>query len=111
MGKELLTHAFLRVPPAAAQNMLGNGLSTSPSTCGLRAAYPLVSIADNVALQRRLLRSLGVERVALAYGYSMGATQALTYAAMYPSEVRAPKRTQPPPAPLLSLAPRAAPSR
>lgn len=67
--------------------MLGNGLSTSPSNSGLRAAHPLVSIADNVLLQRRLLRHLGVARVALTYGYSMGAMQALHYAAMFPDEV------------------------
>jgi len=67
-------------------NMFGNGLSTSPShTCGVPFA---VSHFDNVAAQVRLLSELfGVERLALVYGWSMGAQQAYHWAVLYPERV------------------------
>lgn len=72
-------------------NMLANGLSTSPSSAPepfAGARFPLVTHADNVALQARLLREqLDVERVQLALGWSMGGQQAYHWAAMYPELV------------------------
>lgn len=72
-------------------NMLANGLSTSPSSAPEPLAgprFPLVTHADNVALQARLLRErFGVERVQLALGWSMGGQQAYHWAAMYPGLV------------------------
>jgi homoserine O-acetyltransferase/O-succinyltransferase len=57
-------------------NMMGNGLSISPSNAegGVRHGnFPLVSVYDNVKLQHRLLTEvLGVKRIALAVGWSMG---------------------------------------
>jgi homoserine O-acetyltransferase len=44
-------------------------------------------LADNVALQWRLLEHLGVEQLALAYGWSMGAQQAYHWAARFPDAV------------------------
>ena len=77
---------FIVVP-----NMLGNGVSTSPSNAPPELAgahFPLVTPADNVALQARLLREvLEVERVQLAVGWSMGGQQAYHWAAMYPELV------------------------
>ena len=77
---------FIVVP-----NMLGNGVSTSPSNVPPELAgahFPLVTPADNVALQARLLREvLEVERVQLAVGWSMGGQQAYHWAAMYPELV------------------------
>ena len=68
-------------------NMLGNGLSTSPSHVS-GENFPLITHTDNVALQARLLREqLGVERVQLALGWSMGGQQAYHWAAMYPDAV------------------------
>jgi homoserine O-acetyltransferase len=69
-------------------DMFGNGLSSSPSTV---ADYPaLVTTADNVHAQRRLLRdAFGVEQVACVYGFSMGAQQAYHWAALYPDIVDA----------------------
>ncbi len=68
-------------------NMLGNGLSTSPSHVA-GEDFPLITHTDNVALQARLLREqLGVERVQLALGWSMGGQQAYHWAAMYPDAV------------------------
>ncbi len=67
-------------------NLLGNGVSSSPSN---HANFPTVTLRDNVELQWRLLASLGVQQLALAYGWSMGAQQAYHHAAMYPERVRA----------------------
>jgi len=72
-------------------NMFGNGLSSSPSNVGPphdRGRFPGVTVADNVRMQHRLLREqLGIERVALVYGWSMGGQQAYHWAALYPEMV------------------------
>lgn len=61
-------------------NMLGNGLSTSPSNdrhCGLRETGFWFSHWDNIRVQAQLLEEVfGIERLALIYGWSMGAQQA-----------------------------------
>lgn len=68
-------------------NLLGNGQSSSPSH-GLGSHFPTVTIADNVRLQHRLLtRELGVTRLALVVGHSMGGVTAFHWAAMYPDLV------------------------
>ncbi len=80
------TRYFIVIP-----NMFGNGLSTSPSNCeGLfgRDQFPHVTHVDNVYAQREMLRKVfGVERLALAYGWSMGAQQALHWGALFPNSV------------------------
>jgi homoserine O-acetyltransferase len=72
-------------------NMFTNGLSTSPSNCVedcRRENWPPITHVDNVRAQRRLLREMfHVERIALIYGWSMGAQQALHWGALYPDEV------------------------
>jgi homoserine O-acetyltransferase len=72
-------------------NMFTNGLSTSPSNCVeacRRGSWPPMTHVDNVGAQRRLLREVfEVERIALIYGWSMGAQQALHWGALYPHEV------------------------
>ena len=72
-------------------NMFTNGLSTSPSNCAGPVngpGWPDVTHVDNVTAQRRLLREVfGVERLALIYGWSMGAQQALHWGALFPDEV------------------------
>ena len=67
-------------------DMFGNGLSSSPSNT---QDYPtLVTIHDNVTVQREALRALfGIDRVACVYGWSMGALQAYHWAAMFPDAV------------------------
>jgi homoserine O-acetyltransferase/O-succinyltransferase len=67
-------------------DMFGNGLSSSPSNT---PGYPaLVTTADNVWAQRRLLSELfGVTRIAAVYGFSMGAQQAYHWAALFPDAV------------------------
>ncbi len=74
-------------------NLFGNGASSSPSNTpppcdGPR--FPRVTLYDNVACQRRLLaEALGVERLALVMGWSMGAMQSYQWAAQYPEAVDA----------------------
>ncbi len=68
-------------------NMLGNGLSSSPSTTPEpfdRARFPHVTVHDNVRLQRRLLTErLGIGRVALVTGWSMAAMQSFEWGASH----------------------------
>lgn len=79
------TH-FIVIP-----NMFGNGLSTSPSTIEpphSKARYPHFTLYDNVQAQHRLLAEVfGVERIALVYGWSMGAQQAMHWGALFPDRV------------------------
>ena len=77
------TEWFVIVP-----NMFGNGLSTSPSNCEVAKATDFYfTHYDNVRAQRSLLDSLGIERLALVYGWSMGAQQAYYWGALYPKRV------------------------
>jgi len=83
-----LTRYFVVVP-----NMFGNGLSSSPSNTPApfdRAAFPNVTLYDNVVCQHRLITEhLGIERILLVVGYSMGAQQAYQWGALYSDMVRA----------------------
>ncbi len=77
-------------------NVLGgcNG-TTGPSAIrpGAEGPYgpgfPTIGIRDMVRLQERLVRSLGVRRVRLALGGSLGALQVLEWAACFPDLVEA----------------------
>ncbi len=73
-------------------NLLGNGLSSSPSNTPPphdRMRFPAVSILDNVRLQHRLVTErLGIERLALVFGRSMGAQAAFQWASYFPGSVR-----------------------
>lgn len=72
-------------------NLLGNGVSSSPSNSpapfdGPR--FPNVAIRDAVRLQHHLVRDvLGIRRLALAVGWSMGGQQAYEWASLYPDMV------------------------
>ena len=72
-------------------NMLGNGLSSSPSNTppphnGPR--FPNVTFQDNVAQQHRLVtEKFGIEKLALVTGWSMGAGQSYQWAVSYPDMV------------------------
>jgi homoserine O-acetyltransferase len=71
--------------------MFGNGLSSSPSNMSEKSgqtSLDLFTHVDNVRAQRQLLEKVfGIERLALAYGWSMGAQQALHWGAIYPEHV------------------------
>lgn len=49
--------------------------------------FPVVTVADMVAAQRRALLALGIERVGVAVGGSLGGKQALQWARAYPDAV------------------------
>ena len=72
-------------------DMLGNGLSASPSNTPPpydRARFPTVTIQDNIAAQHRLVtEQFGIGRLALVYGWSMGAQQAYQWAVSHPDMV------------------------
>jgi pimeloyl-ACP methyl ester carboxylesterase len=69
----------------------GKGLSSSPSNTPPpfdRAAFPGVTVFDNVVCQHRLVREhLGIERLRLVVGYSMGAQQAFQWGALHSDTV------------------------
>lgn len=72
-------------------NMFGNGLSSSPSNLetpyGLDR-YPEFTHWDNIHAQRRMLNEVfGIDRLAMIYGWSMGAQQALHWGAIFPEQV------------------------
>jgi len=79
---------FIVVP-----NLFGNGLSSSPSNTPPpfdRAAFPNVTVYDNVACQHRLVREhLGIDRLRLVTGFSMGAQQAFQWGALHSDMVDA----------------------
>jgi len=73
-------------------NMLSNGLSSSPSNTappfdGPR--FPRFTIHDNVACQRKLVEALGINRVRLVAGYSMGGLQAFEWGSQHPDIIDA----------------------
>jgi homoserine O-acetyltransferase/O-succinyltransferase len=72
-------------------NMLGNGLSSSPSNTPPpydRARFPHITVADNVAVQHKLVTEhFGIETLALVTGWSMGAGQTYQWAMSYPEMV------------------------
>ncbi|MEO0376580.1 MAG: alpha/beta fold hydrolase [Cyanobacteria bacterium P01_A01_bin.17] len=70
-------------------NMFGNGLSTSPSNCEA-AKKPgfYFTHYDNIRAQSELLNSLGIEQLALIYGWSMGAQQGYHWGVIYPERVQ-----------------------
>jgi homoserine O-acetyltransferase/O-succinyltransferase len=74
-----------------AVNMLGNGLSSSPSNCSqcqLAEQGFWFTHWDNVRLQYHLVSKVfKIEQLALVYGWSMGAQQAYHWGAMYPERV------------------------
>jgi homoserine O-acetyltransferase len=89
-GKALDTDKYFVV----ATDFLGNSqlreeLTTGPTNSGLRMAFPLFSIQDSAALEYRFLREhLGIEKILLAIGGSMGAQKAYELAVAYPDFVK-----------------------
>ena len=100
-GTHVRNEGYVRAVPAldparyfiVSIDMFGNGLSSSPSNTpppfdGPR--FPTVTLHDNVACQHRLLtEALGVKRIALVLGWSMGGCQSYQWGAQYPDLVDA----------------------
>jgi homoserine O-acetyltransferase len=64
----------------------GNGVSSSPSNT--TGEFPALTIGDDVAVQHRLVADhLGIERLELVLGFSMGAQQAYEWAVRFPGAV------------------------
>jgi homoserine O-acetyltransferase/O-succinyltransferase len=80
------TQWFIIIP-----NLFGNGLSTSPSNnpaCGVAEQGFWFTHLDNVRAQAQLLSEVfGIERLAMVYGWSMGAQLAYHWGALYPERV------------------------
>jgi len=71
-------------------NMFGNGLSFSPTTSGAKWPKRGVTYNDNVRAQQLLLKQVfDIDRLALIYGFSMGAMFALEYCVHFPQQVTA----------------------
>jgi homoserine O-acetyltransferase len=75
-------------------NMLGSCYgSTGPGTADPETGkpygsdFPLISIGDNVRAQAQLLDSLGIHRLRLVMGGSIGGMQALEWSMRYPERV------------------------
>ena len=70
-------------------NALGNGLCSSPSNSRTQAAshFPRFTIRDMVASQSRLLDQLGIGRLDLVAGASMGGMQALQWGVSHPDRM------------------------
>jgi homoserine O-acetyltransferase/O-succinyltransferase len=75
-------------------NMLGSCYgSTGPQSIdpatgtAYGANLPRISIGDNVALQAKLLQKLGIHRLKLVMGASLGGMQALQWAVQFPERV------------------------
>ncbi|MFD0716588.1 alpha/beta fold hydrolase [Paenibacillus sp. GCM10027626] len=86
-GKALDPDNYFIIVP----NMLGNGLSSSPSNTPApfdRANFPLITIYDNVRFQHRLVtEKFGIAKIALVVGWSLGALQTFQWGASYPEMV------------------------
>jgi homoserine O-acetyltransferase/O-succinyltransferase len=72
-------------------NMLGNGLSSSPSNTPPpfdRARFPDIAVLDNVTAQHKLVTErFGIERLVAVTGWSMGAGQTYQWAVSFPEMV------------------------
>ncbi len=86
-GKALDPDNYFIIVP----NMLGNGLSSSPSNTSPpfdKANFPLVTIFDNVRFQHQLItEKFGITKIALVVGWSLGAVQTFQWGASYPEMV------------------------
>ncbi|KAI0388971.1 homoserine acetyltransferase [Xylariaceae sp. FL0594] len=83
IGEEMAlspTRYFIVIPA-----LFGNGQSTSPSNTPAPRPFPLVSIADNVKAQYKLVtEGLGIRRLRAVLGWSMGAAQTYQWITQYP---------------------------
>ena len=87
-GKALDPDRYFIIIP----NMLGNGVSSSPSNTAAPhdgPRFPLVTVRDNVLLQHRLMTEIfGLATLALVTGHSMGALQTFQWGALFPGMVQ-----------------------
>lgn len=91
-GKVFDTEHYCVIAPNALGGCRG---STGPASLDPRAGreyglrFPIITVRDMVRVQHRLMAHLGVRRIHLAVGGSMGGMQALEWAVTYPEMVTA----------------------
>lgn len=72
-------------------NMLGNGLSSSPSNTAApynQSHFPHVTVYDQVRLQQEFVtKTFAIETIKLVTGWSMGAAQSFQWGASFPDMV------------------------
>ena len=84
-GKPLDIHKFFVILPDA----IGHGHSSKPSD-GLRTRFPKYNYDDMVALQHRVVSdALGVHKLRLILGTSMGCMHTFLWGVTYPDQMRA----------------------
>jgi homoserine O-acetyltransferase/O-succinyltransferase len=86
-GKALDPAKYFIIVP----NMLGNGLSSSPSNTPEPfngAHFPQITAYDNVMAQKRVIDTFGIKKIKLVTGWSMGANQTYHWAALFPDMVQ-----------------------
>ncbi len=85
-GRALDTDKYFIVVP----NLIGNGVSSSPGNtpppCS-GADFPAATIHQNIVAQYQLLESLGVNKIKLVVGWSMGGLQAYHWCVHRPTMV------------------------
>lgn len=85
-GKALDTDQYFIIVP----NLFGNGISSSPSNTNSPfdgPRFPTITIHHNVVAQHQLLTYLGVRRLRLAIGWSMGGLQSYHWCVHQPEMV------------------------
>lgn len=95
VDNEWLIGASMALDPAQyfiiVPNMLGNGLSSSPSNMPEpynKSRFPHVTLYDNVMLQHRLVtEKFGITKIKLVVGWSMGAQQTNQWGCLFPDMV------------------------
>lgn len=95
-GKPIDTNRFFVISSDTLVNLNlrdGRTVTTGPASLNPDTGrpygmeFPVVSIRDFVEVQKRLLDQLGVRRLQLVAGASMGAMQAVEWAAAYPEMI------------------------
>lgn len=91
-GKPIDTDRYCVICANVIGSCMGSSgpASTNPATGAPWAMdFPVLTIADMVHAQARLLDHLGIETLAAVVGGSMGGMQALSWPVLYPDRVRA----------------------
>jgi homoserine O-acetyltransferase len=67
--------------------LIGNGQSSSPSNMTNIEQFPEITLYDNIQAQYQLIKSLGINKIKLVLGWSMGAQQTYQWGCLYPDMI------------------------